>query len=81
MYFKFNSWNQSHFDTISLDLSPMISVGELKQLISKKKKLEKNTGLVLTNAQTGEGSLLTCFIDISTINSFFSHSSSFCLSL
>jgi hypothetical protein len=54
VYFKFNSWNTANFDTISLD-SPFISVGELKQAIFKKKKLEKNTGLVLTNAQTNEG--------------------------
>lgn len=56
VYFKFGSWSQSNFDTIPLDSSnAFISVGELKQSIMKKKKLDKNTGLVLTNAQTNEG--------------------------
>ncbi len=57
VYFKFNSWNQANFDTIQLDpASPFISVGELKQAIGKKKKIDKNNGLVITNAQTNEGS-------------------------
>lgn len=34
--------------------SPFVSVGELKQMISKKKKIDKNTDLIITNAQTNE---------------------------
>lgn len=56
VYFKFSSWNQKVFDTIPLDSgAPFISVGELKQQIIRKKKLNANTGLVVTNAQTNEG--------------------------
>lgn len=57
VYFKFTSWSGSNFDTIPLEGgAPLISVGELKQAIIKKKKLDKNSGLVIVNNQTGEGS-------------------------
>jgi len=53
VYFKFKS--QATFDTLPLDTgSQYISVGELKQAIIKKKKIDKNNGLVLNNAQTNE---------------------------
>ena len=56
VYFKFNSWSKDNYDTVLLDgMSPFISVGELKQSICKKKKIEKNNNLILTNAQTNEG--------------------------
>jgi hypothetical protein len=56
IYFKFNSWNETNYDTIPLDTSSVvITVGELKQLISKKKKIDRNTGLVLVNPQSKEG--------------------------
>jgi hypothetical protein len=57
VYFKFSSWGaKANFDTVVLDsASPYLSVGELKQAIIKKKKIEKNNTLVVTNAQTGEG--------------------------
>ncbi len=66
VYFKFGSLSHSNFDTIPLDSSNgFISVGELKQSIMKKKKLDKNTGLVLTNAQTNEGLILLSCVPVS----------------
>lgn len=53
--FKFTSWNSATFDTIPLDNSSFMTVTELKEAIIKKKKLDKQTGLVITNAQSGEG--------------------------
>jgi len=52
--FKFTSWNSATFDTIPLDNSSFMTVTELKEAIIKKKKLDKQTGLVITNAQSGE---------------------------
>lgn len=62
VYFKFTSWNEKNFDTIQLDASsPFVSLGELKQSIIKKKKLDKNIGMAVTNAQTNEG---ICFVQL-----------------
>ena len=56
VYFKFSSWSKENYDTVVLDTtSPFISVGELKQAIIKKKKIDKSNQLLLTNAQTNEG--------------------------
>lgn len=72
IYFKFNSWNNSQFDTIPLDITTsFMNVGELKQAIIQKKKIDKNNGLVLTNAQTNEGWILFLFIYFNKIYILF----------
>jgi hypothetical protein len=60
IYFKFTSWNQATYDTVQLDGSSVVSVSELKSLILKKKKMDKNTMMVITNSQTGEGNFGVC---------------------
>eukprot|EP01117_Protostelium_nocturnum_P007744 TRINITY_DN2771_c1_g4_i1.p1 TRINITY_DN2771_c1_g4~~TRINITY_DN2771_c1_g4_i1.p1 ORF type:complete len:448 (-),score=140.05 TRINITY_DN2771_c1_g4_i1:25-1368(-) len=55
IYFKLSSWSQNNFESVPIDSNaPQISIGELKQLIWKKKKLASNVGLIITNAQTNE---------------------------
>jgi len=57
VYFKLSSWGpKANYDTVVFESSAhsVISVGDLKAAIMKKKKIEKNSGLIITDAQTQE---------------------------